>query len=355
MNPTQDGRDTRERRVVGRVMRRLLPYLFLCYTVNYLDRVNVSFAALEMTGDLGFTPAVFGLGAGMFFIGYVLFEVPSNLIMGVVGARRWIARIMVTWGVLTSALAFVHTPAGFYGVRLLLGIAEAGFFPGIIFYLAHWIPARERARASALFLTSTALSGVIGGPLSGFIMKLRGAHGLAGWQWLFLLEGLPAIVLGLVTLRFLDDRIADARWLAPADRAWLERRLGAEHAAVRERRLHVAVPALAGAVGLALAALCRDRFPLGGFLALCLAAAGIWSTLGPFWSLPTVFLSGTAAAGGIALINSMGNAGGFVGPYAVGYVRDLTGSYAGGLWFLCATLVAGSALSFTIRTDRRAG
>jgi ACS family tartrate transporter-like MFS transporter len=208
-------------RVMRKVTRRLIPYLFVCYVVNYLDRINVGYAALEMKADLGFSDAVYGLGASMFFVGYVLFEIPSNLIMERVGARLWIARIMISWGAISSSMMFVKTAHGFYLLRFLLGAAEAGFFPGTILYLTHWIPAKERARAVALFLTSTALSGVLGGPLSGALLNLSGAHGLAGWQWLFLLEGVPAVALGFVTLGYLDERPEQARWLTLEERQWL--------------------------------------------------------------------------------------------------------------------------------------
>jgi len=423
--------DARRRRIVSKVMWRLIPFLFLCYMMNYIDRVNVGYAALEMRADLGLTATVFGLGAGMFFLGYVFFEVPSNLILERVGARWWIARIMVSWGLLTSVLAFVKTAHAFYGLRLLLGIAEAGYFPGIVFYLTFWIPAKDRARAAAWFLTSTALSGVFGGPLAGLVMKLRGTCGLAGWQWLFLLEGVPAVLLGLATVKYLDDSPAKAKWLAPEDRRWLEATIAREHAEIRgtheltlwralthpkvwhlcltyfaliisyygvvfwlpqilkafggltnaqasvltalpylaatvaivvighhsdatgERRWHVAAPAAAGALGLVAAGIFQEAHPILALLGLCLAAGGIWGTLGPFWSLPSEFLTGTAAAGGIALINSMGNAGGFVGPVLVGRICDLTGSYQAGLWALAATLVAGSALALSIRPESR--
>ncbi|MEK7474980.1 MAG: MFS transporter [Candidatus Coatesbacteria bacterium] len=421
----------REKRVVSTVMWRLIPFLFLCYMMNYIDRVNVGYAALEMRVDLGFSATVFGLGAGMFFVGYVFFEVPSNLILEAVGARWWIARIMVSWGLLTACMVFVHTATGFYVLRCLLGFAEAGFFPGIIYYLTFWIPARDRARASAWFLTSTSLSGVIGGPLAGWIMGLKGTLGLAGWQWLFLLEGLPAALLGLVVLRRLDDRVEDAAWLPGADRTWLRARIAREHATVRgehaagllaaltsgrvwhlcltyfaliisyygvvfwlpqilksfggltnaqasvltalpylaatvsivaighhsdavgERRWHVAVPAAAGACGLLAAGVFQQAHPWLALAALCVAAGGIWGTLGPFWSLPGTFLTGTAAAGGIALINSVGNAGGFVGPVIVGKICDRTGSYQAGLWTLAVTLLAGSALSLGVRKEAR--
>src|SRR6266704_4223406 len=220
------------RAVTGRVTRRLIPYLFLCYIVNYLDRFSISVAALEMKADLGFSDAVYGLGAGMFFAGYVIFEIPSNLILQRVGARFWISRIMLTWGALSCCMIFVRTPGSFYVLRFLLGLAEAGFLPGMIFYLTHWIPARDRARVFALFLTSTALAGVVGGPVSAALLTLRGAEGLAGWQWLFLVEGLPAVVLGVITYFFLPDHPAEARWLSAAERTWLEEMLQEERTAL---------------------------------------------------------------------------------------------------------------------------
>jgi ACS family tartrate transporter-like MFS transporter len=411
--------------VTAKVTRRLIPYLFLCYIVNYLDRFNISFAALEMKADLGLGDAVYGLGAGMFFAGYVTFEIPSNLILQRVGARWWIARIMVTWGVLSCCMMFVRTPANFYVLRFLLGLAEAGFLPGIIFYLTHWIPARDRARVFALFLTSTALAGVVGGPVSAALLELRGVGGLAGWQWLFLVEGLPAIVLGVTTLLYLPDRVSHARWLSAAEQEWLEETLRAERAALEqthgltlwqalthgrvwrlcllyfstiisfygvafwlpqivqsfsglsnatvslisalpyvaasigmvlvarhsdrtgERRRHVALPAFAAAAGLLLGAIVQHH-PVPAFLALCVSATGIWSTLGPFWSIPTAFLSGTAAAGGIALINSVGNVGGFVGPTVMGFLKQRTHRFESGLVVLAATLVIAGVLALSL-------
>ena len=393
--------------------------------MNYLDRFNISFAALEMKADLGLGDAVYGLGAGMFFAGYVTFEIPSNLILQRLGARRWIARIMTTWGALSCAMLFVRTPVSFYLVRFLLGVAEAGFLPGMIFYLTHWIPARDRARVFALFLTSTALAGVVGGPISAALLQLRGVGGLAGWQWLFLVEGLPAVVLGVTTYFFLPDHPAEARWLSTAERAWLEEVLEEERAALQrthpltlwqalthgrvwrlallyfatiisfygvafwlpqivqsfsglgnaatsllsalpylaaavgmvivarhsdrtgERRRHVAGAAFAAAAGLIAGAVVQ-RQPVLAFLALCLAATGIWSTLGPFWSLPTAFLSGTAAAGGIALINSVGNVGGFVGPTVMGFLKARTQAFGSGLFVLAASLVVAGVLALSL-------
>jgi ACS family tartrate transporter-like MFS transporter len=396
--------------------------------VNYLDRFNVSFAALEMSSDLGFSELTYGLGASMFFVGYVFFEIPSNLIMERVGARIWIARIMITWGLVSVCMLFVKSSFGFYSLRFLLGVSEAGFFPGMILYLTYWIPATERARAFALFLTSTSLAGVFGGPISGAFLKLGGIYGLKGWQWLFLLEGIPAVVLGFVTLWYLDDKPEHAEWLSPAEKKWLSEIMRKEHdqralahsltlwqalkhprvwrlcllyfsiiisfygiafwlpqvvknfsrlnnsavavlsalpyvaASVlmvitanhsdrtRERKWHVATSALAGCVGLALAVYFLEQgLPLFAFCSICLAASGIWSTLGPFWSLPTAFLSGTAAAGGVALINSVGNVGGFVGPYVIGYVKQTTQSFTNGMLVLAATLLIAAILALSIK------
>lgn len=414
--------------VVSKVVRRIVPYIFICYIINYLDRFNVSFAALEMRSDLGFSDLTYGLGASMFFVGYVFFEIPSNLIMEKVGARIWIARIMITWGLVSTCMLFVRTPLSFYALRFLLGVAEAGFFPGMILYLTYWIPAAERARAFALFLTSTSLAGVFGGPISGALLKLGGFYGLKGWQWLFLLEGIPAVLLGFVTLYYLDDKPERAKWLSSAERQWLAETMQREHekkalshsltlwqalkhprvwrlcllyfsviisfygiafwlpqvvksfsslsnsavavfsavpyvaASVlmvvianhsdktRERRWHVAAPAFAGCAGLAMAACFLEHgHPLLAFCSICLAAAGIWSTLGPFWSLPTAFLSGTAAAGGVALINSVGNVGGFVGPYVIGYVKQATQSFTNGMLVLAGTLLIAAILALSIK------
>src|SRR5262245_29611860 len=215
-----------------KVTRRLIPFLFLLYVVAFLDRVNVGFAALQMKADLGLSDAVYGLGAGIFFLGYFLFEVPSNLILERVGPRWWIARIMISWGVISSCMMFVRGEAAFHSLRFLLGVAEAGFFPGMILYLTYWFPSAERARAVALFMTATAMSGVVGGPVSGALLEMDGIGGLAGWQWLFLLEGLPAIALGFVVLAVLGDRPEDARWLEPQERSWLVARLAAERETV---------------------------------------------------------------------------------------------------------------------------
>ena len=407
-----------------KVRWRLIPFLFLLYIVAYLDRVNVGFASLDMNRDLAFSSAVYGLGSGLFFLTYTLFEVPSNLVLARVGARVWIARIMLTWGVISTAMIFVDSPIRFYTARLLLGVAEAGFFPGLILYLTHWFPARERARTIALFMTATAMAGVIGAPLSSSLLQLDGAWGLRGWQWLFLIEGLPAILLAPVVLRYLTERPADARWLTDEERAWLAREIDAEqadtsHAIVTlraalgsarlwiislpyfciviafygvtfwlpqivqassglgsativlltaipyvsaaigmviigahsdrtgERRWHVAVPCLIGATGFILTVL-APATPAFALATLSIAAFGIWGTLGPYWTLPIAFLRGTAAAGGIALVNSIGNVGGFVGPFLMGWIREWTGGFTAGLLTLAAILVVGAGLVLSI-------
>jgi ACS family tartrate transporter-like MFS transporter len=408
-----------------KVRWRLLPFLFLLYIVAYLDRVNVGFAAIDMNRDLGFTTAVYGFGAGIFFLSYTLLEVPSNLLGARFGARIWIARIMITWGVLSSAMIFVDTPAKFYVVRFLLGAAEAGFFPGVILYLTHWFPQRERGRAVGLLFTATAMAGVIGAPVSSALLQMHGAFGLRGWQWMFLIEGLPAILLAPVVLAYMTEKPADAKWLTAPEREWLSREMSAEQAdtehaivslraalgssrlwivslpyfciviafygisfflpqilqsvsgfgsatvvllsaipyisatiglvvvgtrsdRVRERRWHVAVPCLIGAAGFVLTVL-GPATPAYALTTLSIAAFGIWGTLGPFWALPTNFLRGTAAAGGIALVNSVGNVGGFVGPYLMGWIRDATGGFAAGLLTLAGALALGAVIVLSIQ------
>ena len=411
---------TIEESALSKVRWRLIPFLFLLYIVAYLDRVNVGFASIDMKLDLKFSDTVYGLGAGIFFLSYTLLEVPSNLLGARFGARVWIARIMFTWGVLSSAMIFVNGPATFYVLRFLLGAAEAGFFPGVILYLTQWFPQRERARAVGLFMTATAMAGVIGAPISSALLRLDGAWGLQGWQWLFLIEGLPAILLVPVVLVYMTERPADAKWLSADERAWLMREMEAEQAEsgqaivtlraalgtlrlwiialpyfciviafygitfflpqivqsmsslgsativlltaipyvaatiglvvvgsrsdrTRERRWHVAIPCLIGAAGFVLTVL-TPATPAIALTTLSIAAFGIWGTLGPFWAIPTALLRGTAAAGGIALVNSIGNVGGFVGPYLMGWIRDATGGFTAGLLTLAAILVLGAAI-----------
>ncbi|GAA0798849.1 MULTISPECIES: MFS transporter [Cupriavidus] len=409
--------------IYRKVSWRLVPFLLLCYVVAYLDRVNVGFAKLQMLNDLKFSETVYGLGAGVFFIGYFLFEVPSNVILHKVGARVWIARIMITWGLISAAMMFVTTPTMFYVLRFLLGVAEAGFFPGIILYLTYWYPAERRGRTTTWFMTAVALSGVIGGPLSGWIMQTFDGHnGWAGWQWMFLLEGIPSVLVGLWVLAFLDDRISHAKWLTAEEKAVLERNIAAETAhkedmpirrvlssprvwmmsaiyfsfvmglygisfwlptiirqtgvkgaldiglltaipygvavlgmvlvarsadRTGERRWHIAIPAIAGAIGLVLSVLWHDRTVLA-MVGLTLATIGIMTTLPLFWSLPTAFLAGTGAAAGIAMINSLGNLAGFISPYAVGWLKDLTQSTNAGMYLLAGCLVAGAVLTLLV-------
>lgn len=409
-----------------KVRWRLIPFLFILYIVAYLDRVNVGFAALDMNRDIGFSAAVYGMGSGLFFLTYTLLEVPSNLMLARLGARVWIARIMFTWGLASTAMIFVTGPLSFYGLRLLLGAAEAGFFPGLILYLTRWFPARERARAVALFMTATAMAGVIGAPLSSALLQFDGALGLRGWQWLFLVEGLPAMLLAPIVLLRLTEKPADAAWLEPAERDWLTREIAAEqahstgaHVTLRdallsprlwmvsipylciviafygvsfwlpqiveaasglgsamvvllsaipyvaatiglvvvgassdrtgERRWHVAVPCAIGAVGFVLTVVAPQTLAVS-LATLSIAAFGIWGTLGPFWTLPTAFLRGTAAAGGIALVNSVGNIGGFFGPNLVGWIRESTGKFEYGLLMLAAILAIGAVVVLMIPT-----
>jgi ACS family tartrate transporter-like MFS transporter len=400
-----------EHRTIAKVSARLIPFLILCYFVAYLDRVNVGFAALTMNKDLGLSASAFGFGAGIFFLAYFLFEVPSNLFLERVGARKWIARIMVSWGVISGATAFISGELSFYIVRVLLGIAEAGFFPGIIFFLTLWFPAVYRARIIGYFMAAIPLSTVIGAPLSGLLLGLDGFMGMKGWQWLFILEAAPAVILSVVVFFYLTDRPADATWLQPDERAWLVARLEQEQnkrETVRrysvmqallnpkvlalslvyfgavatnyglsfflpqivkafgvsnlqaglvtalpyvvgvisivwwgrhsdrtlERRFHLALPLFVASAGIAASTALND--PTTKMVALSIAGFGIFGCLPVFWTFPTAFLSGAAAAGGIALINSIGNLAGFAGPYAMGRIRDLTGSYTGGLLSLSA-------------------
>lgn len=313
-----------EHRTYGRVTRRLIPFLFTCYIAAYLDRVNVGFAKLQMLGDLGMSETAYGIGAGIFFIGYFLFEVPSNLILHRVGARAWIARIMITWGVLSMAMMFVTGPRSFYVLRFLLGVAEAGFFPGIVFYLTRWYPAEYRGRIMALFMTAVAVSGVVGGPLSGWILDgMAGANGWAGWQWLFLLEGIPAVLLGVATLYFLDERIADARWLSDEEKRLLEARLSRDGVGRHE---HPGV----------LATL-RDR------RVVLLAGLYFMSILGlyglAFW-LPQLIKSlGVADAWRVGLLSAIPYAVATVAMVVVGRHSDRTGERR---WHLVACALVGA-------------
>ncbi|MBP7937434.1 MAG: MFS transporter [Phycisphaerae bacterium] len=420
-----------ESRTVTKVLLRLIPCIVVLYVFNYLDRVNVSFAKLTMNDDLGFSETVYGIGSGIFFVSYFLFEVPSNLVMQRVGARIWLARIMISWGIISSAMLFVRGPTSFYVLRFLLGAAEAGFAPGILLYLTYWLPLRHQAKAVAWFLTATALSGMIGSPLAGALLRLDGTqclgHPLAGWQWLFLLEGIPSVLGGFAIFFLLTDRPQEARWLSPEEQQWLTGRIDADrlHRESRghislaagltdwrvwfmsliygtmmfgfqginfwlativkqvtgltdnlrvgllcaipftaamvtmvllgrhsdhtgERRRHAAACCALGAMGLLLCAWTDS--PVWAIAFLSLAAAGIWSSLGPFWALPPMFLCGTAAAAGLALINSIGNlGGGFLGPYIMGVLKDHTATYKPGLLVASVSLALAAGLTLTLR------
>src|SRR4030081_2545085 len=400
---------------------RLIPFLVLAYFLAYLDRVNLGFAALTMNAELKFSPTVFSWGAGIFFIGYFIFEVPSNLALEKFGASRWIARIMVTWGIISALMASVSGVWSFYGLRFLLGVAEAGFFPGIILYLTYWYPAEYRARLLAAFAIAVPVSTVIGAPISGLLLGLDGLMGLKGWQWLFIIEGIPSVLLGIVTWFYLTDRPAKADWLAGEQKAWLSSRLESEIAAkqgaqqlkmgqeplspkvitlsliyfgfvgalygmqfwlpqivkafgltnaqtgfvtaipflfgavamilwarhsdaTRERVMHVGAPLLLTAVALGVCGYMDN--PYVTMVALIVAAIGIFGTFAVFWTLPTAWLSGTAAAGAIALINSIGNLAGFGGPYLIGWVKEATGSTSTGLLVLAVLPLIGGLLVF---------
>ena len=410
-----------EKALVRKMTWRLIPFLFLLYVVAYLDRSNVGFAKLNME-HLPWFKNAFGNVAGIFFIGYFLFEIPSNLFLERIGARRWIARIMFTWGAIAMAMMFVNSERTFLGMRFLLGVAEAGFFPGVILYMTYWFTAKERGQIVALFMTANAVCYIFGSPVSGWILDhFEGTRGLAGWQWLFLLEGFPAVLLGFVVLFYLPDNPAKAAWLSPQERDWVIARYKVEQSAIStghpslrdaltnpkvwlfcglyftlvvgmygigfwiptivngfgklsklevgllsaipfivsgtcmvlngrhsdktgERRLHITIPAVLGACGLLLSAFLPT--PWMRLASLALAAGGMWSTLGPFWSLPTSILAGTAAAGGIAFINSVGNLGGFVGPKMVDKItQKMNGDLKYGLVFLACSVFLGAALA----------
>jgi ACS family tartrate transporter-like MFS transporter len=415
-----------ERAIFSKVRARLIPFMFLLYVVAYLDRVNIGFAALQMNRDLGFSPQDYARGASIFFVGYTLFEVPSNLLMARVGARLWIARIMIVWGIVSALVMLVSTVPMYFGLRLLLGIAEAGFFPGMILYLTYWFPATERAKVVAQFMTATAMAGVIGGPLSGTLLNLNGRLGLAGWQWLFLIEGIPAVLLGIIVLFYLTERPEKATWLSDAERDWLVRRMdedrrsreatphasslaaafrnpgvwlcvaiyftitcglygisfwlpqilkklagwsdlatgfvaavpyvaasiamvfvGASSDRTGERRWHLGLSLLVASAGLWLSGLATT--PWVAILAMSLAAAGVWGGFGPFWALPTSWLSGPAAAGGIALINALGNLGGVFGPQLVGELLQRTQNFGLALTMLALCPLVGAVLVLSAR------
>ncbi|SIO36499.1 Sugar phosphate permease [Singulisphaera sp. GP187] len=423
-------------RARAKAYRRLLPLLFLCYVIAYVDRTNVSIAALTMTKDLsGFNNAVFGFGAGVFFLGYFLLEIPGTLIVEKWSARKWISRIMISWGIMAALTALVKTPTQFYTIRFLLGLAEAGFFPGVIVYLTHWFPSRDRARALAYFFVATPIAQIVSPKLSNLLLKIGVdgnplIMGLKGWQWVYIAWGIPAVVLGLLVLFFLTDRPGQANWLEADEREALEAELKREKAQhhtsrhmkltealrhpkvlllaaayffivtgnygvefflpkilerwyslkldaltwlvilppigsligqilvgwnsdrTKERRLHAVIPIYLGALALALTPWSKGQLWLT--IALFVGAmTGLKAYLPAFWSLPSLFLTEAAAAGCIGLINSVGNLGGFVGPYVLGYVEKLTGSFQGGIYFLCISMTVSATIILWLGLGRR--
>lgn len=419
------------RRVVRKVSRRLIPFMALLYFINYLDRTNIGFAKLTMSKELQLTETMFGLASGIFFAGYLLLEVPSNLALHRFGARRWIARIMITWGIIAAAMAFVPNATWLYVLRALLGIAEAGFFPGMILYLTFWLPRAQRTRMTGFFMLAIPMSSVFGAPLSGLIMQYsHGLFGMSGWRNMFLIEGIPAIILAFVTWFYLTDRPADAKWLEPAERQWLQDTLDAEDrqtsqahhwplkksltnpriiglsfiyfAAVYglyalsfflpsmvagfaqtfntkfslletgmivavpyifasiamvwwshhsdktgERVWHVAAPLILAGVAIPVALFLQSPFLV--MVAMTITAIGIYAALPVFWYLPTTFLTGAAAAGGIALINSIGNASGFFAPYITGFAKDATGDFKLAMFIVGGVCIAGAILTLVLK------
>ena len=412
---------TLEQRTIRKVGWRLLPLIVVIYFVAYIDRTNVSFAALTMNKELGLSPYVFGWGAGIFFLGYFLFEVPSNVILEKVGARIWIARIMITWGVVSAAMAFATGPKSFLTLRFLLGVAEAGFFPGMILYFTYWFPKAYRARViSALFIAVPG-SNAVAAIVSGAILEMDGLLGITGWQWIFIIEAIPAILLAFAVLALMTDRPAVATWLAPEERDWLEAQLQSERRqiesaghmslgrALMDRRvlalsaiyftivtatygitfflpqivkgiglsnmmtgLVTAIPYTIGTIGMLLWGASSDRrderrwhFCVASLLAtagligaglfgssflalvfMSVATVGLYGSKPAFWPMPSAFLTGTAAAGGIALVNSIGNLGGYVGPFVVGWIKDVTGSFEAGLYFLAACALLSGIIAY---------
>jgi ACS family tartrate transporter-like MFS transporter len=416
-------------RVTRKVAYRIVPFVMALYFIAFVDRVNIGFAALTMNRDLGLSPDVFGLGAGIFFLGYFLLEVPSNLALHKFGARIWIARVMITWGLMSGAMVFVKGATSFYVLRFFLGAAEAGFFPGIILYLGFWFPARQRAAMTALFMAAAPLSTVLGSPVSGAILGLHGLLGLAGWQWLFLLEAAPAVVFGVVTLFYLTDRPENATWLDDVERGWLVETMAAEQAAkapsashgvwrgladarvlalglvyfgtsaglytlgiwapglihqfglsafrigfvnavpgifaivamvlwardsdtTGERTWHVVGACLMASAGLVLAGYATSVVSI--VVALTLVNVGISAAKPPLWSMPALFLAGPAAAAGIATINSIGNLGGFAGPAMIGFIKQESGGYRGGLLFVAGLLLVSALVTLALSHARAA-
>ena len=408
-----------------RITRRLMPFLFLLYIVAFLDRTNVSFAGLEMTRELGFSNEVFGFGAGIFFLGYVVLEIPGTLLVELWSARKWISRIMISWGLIAALTGLVHSAAEFYWARFLLGVAEAGFFPGVVVYLTHWYRYEDRGKAIASFMSAIPLSQVVGAPISGYLMNVHW-FGWSGWRWLLILEGLPAIILGVVTLFYLTDWPREARWLSEPEREWITKELDRERRAkdavrkvsvweafrnrdvilltlvyffsanvnygftlwlpkivqklsglssfqvalisaipflaawpamlftgwssdrTRERRWHTAIPLFAAGFALAISQWSATNVTLG-IIMFTVAAMGIQSRLPGFWALPTTFLTGASAAASIGAINCLGNTGGFVGPYIVGFLSKRSGNYLSGVLYLVGSSILSGLLVLMVR------
>jgi ACS family tartrate transporter-like MFS transporter len=420
--------DTVESRTKRKIIWRLMPFLITLFVVAYIDRVNVGYANLEMSKDLGFSPTVFGFGAGIFFIGYFLLEIPGSLLIERSSARKWLARIIISWGIIAVLTGLIRDSTHFYIARVLLGMAEAGFFPGVIVYLSHWFRYRDRAKTVAIFMAGLPISNILGGPLSGVILGLNW-FGVAGWRWLFVLEGIPAVILGVVTVFYLTDKPSQATWLADDEREWITTELKRENEikkavktysisqALRhrnvillaviyfctisgsyglnvwlpmilkslsgysnlqvsvlsilpycaglaamlavgwssdrtgERRWHGFLSLVAVSLGLFLSALLLEQnvaFALGAF---CLVGAGLYSLMPIFWTFPTMFLTEAAAAASIGLINSIGNLGGFVGPFIVGYLNNTTGSFYSGIIYLAVSALAGAILILLVNSS----
>lgn len=412
-----------EKRTLRKITWRIVPFIMILYLIAYIDRVNIGFAAITMKEDLGFIASILGFGGGIFFLGYFLFEVPSNIILHMIGARIWITRVMITWGIIAGGMAFVESSTSFYVMRFLLGVAEAGFFPGIILYLSYWFPARNRAGVIALFMAAAPIATAIGSPISAALLEMHGILGLAGWQWMFLIEAFPAVILGVVVFFYMTDRPEKATWLKQDEREWLVHTMQLEnagkdkqqhHSIIRglanprvlalamvyfgtsaglytlgiwapqiikelgvssmtvgllnaippvvsviaiilwsrhsdktnERTWHVALACLIAATGLVIAASTNSM--LGLIASLTIVNVGISCSKPPLWSMPTVFLSGTAAATGIATINSIWNLGGFAGPAMIGWVKDQTGSFTGGLYFVAGLLILSTILTLIL-------